>query len=394
MRSLAWALLIGLSLVAASDQKPTSRVIEVSTALELVEALREPLRDTVIQLAPGNYHISNRTGVDFPPISAGHTLWPGKAGLVVTGSNVGIQGSLAGDTVLEFDAEYGFYFSQCRECELARVTLHVTAPDSADAPAAGNTAVLVNQSTLHVINCKFAEMLQPHYSGTVRGGCVAIKAIESGETNVAFCEIGPYDDAIVVDGAAKISIRNNLLSGFGAGLSGGSAVIVSAGGDVFMERNLVQGFNFEIQVTSFSSLVCRMNIIENISRDGITALTDTRRLRIEDNIIFRCGGAGLVVQADGDQIAGRNIIVETGKVSPRPSAIYVYGSHADAAVRKNTLYSNTVTDAALDRDVSREAFWRARRPWTRTYRNTAVGVDGRHKFYESAFLTRYGRWAD
>jgi hypothetical protein len=49
---------------------------------------------------------------------------------------------------------------------------------------------------------------------------------------------------------------------------------------------------------------------------------------------------------------------------------------------------------ALNRDVPREIFWRARRPWTRTYRNTPVGVDGRHKFYESAFLTRYGRWAD
>ena len=162
-----------------------------------------------------------------------------------------------------------------------------------------------------------------------------------------------------------------------------------------VKSNHVEGFVTGLKAQGHVELSCQANVIENMLSDGIVAADENiGRVRLEDNVIFRCGRAGVAIRANGDQLATRNIVAECGSVQPRESAVYALGAKSDAAVRKNTLYRNTVTDPKLDRDVSREAFWRARRPWTRTYRNTAVGVDGRHKFYESAFLTRYGRWAD
>lgn len=94
-----------------------------------------------------------------------------------------------------------------------------------------------------------------------------------------------------------------------------------------------------------------------------------------------------------NQTAARNLIVETGKVTPPVGVIEWFDDGGEMVSRDNTntLYNNATKD---DRSGTgtREMFWRARRSWTRTYRNTPVGVDGRHKFHESEYLQKYGRW--
>jgi len=211
---------------------------------------------------------------------------------------------------------------------------------------------------------------------------------------IEFNEIVGNAWGIVLYDHSRSFISNNRVEGTGAMRAGGSAVLVTCKAEATVERNHFRAFTNGIEISG-ASVACKNNIIEDVYGDGVAANSQgLGRVSIEQNVIYRCGAAGMTVRADGDQKASRNIIAETGRVSPRASTIHVLGARADAAIRKNTLYDNTVLDPALDRDVPREIFWRARKKWTRTYRNTPVGVDGRHKFYESAFLTRYGRWAD
>jgi len=134
-----------------------------------------------------------------------------------------------------------------------------------------------------------------------------------------------------------------------------------------LRRSHLDGFACGVVIQGSADLTCEANIIENMKHDGLNGLEHAPgRLRIEKNVFYHCGGAGIAVRADGDQRASGNLVVATGSVKPRQSAIYVIGAKADAAIRKNTLYDNTVLDASLDRDVPREIFWRARRKWTRT----------------------------
>jgi hypothetical protein len=59
----------------------------------------------------------------------------------------------------------------------------------------------------------------------------------------------------------------------------------------------------------------------------------------------------------------------------------------------NTFYDNRrVSDETFSVDVTREWFWRERRSYIRKYRNTPLGVDGRHSFWSGSFLQRYTRF--
>jgi hypothetical protein len=119
---------------------------------------------------------------------------------------------------------------------------------------------------------------------------------------------------------------------------------------------------------------------------------ETSRLIVERNVIYRSRGGIFVAWGGNEQPTGyasSNILVEIGIAGGPPDPPVSVGTAFET--RNNTCFDNKDDST---KGTSREMFWRARRPWTRTYRNTPVGVDGRHKFYESAFLTRYGRWAD
>jgi len=329
--------------------------VDVANSSELVDQLRGQPHDVTIRLAPGRYEV--------PPQNEPGTA---PAGLLVSGRNVRIIGDGPEDVVINTVADCVIRFENCDDCEIDNVRV------------AGN--ISVGGGSVHISNCVVDNGIQ-----AVHGDFV----IESNEISSSW-------DGIDLANAHAV-VANNLI----VGLTDEHDANVDAGvrirGDatVSMKRNHIRGFPAGLALMWKASVDCTANIIEDIDGIGIDG-TDggLGRITIRENAIYRCGSPGIAIWADGDQQATRNLIVSTGRSKPREGAVLALGSHADAAIRKNTLYDNTVTNPGLDRDVSREAFWRARRPWTRTYRNTAVGVDGRHRFYESAFLTRYGRWAD
>ena len=390
MRSLAWALFIFTSLAATSGREPSERVVNVSTAAELVSALETPLDDVTVHLAAGRYLLPGfKQRLELGPCNGYVTHDPTAIGLMVSGRRVRLVGSGADATVIASDAYFRICFRDCADCEIEHVT--ITGND-VDHTAA---ALLVTQSQVRIANCIISDNAtsSSRPASGVWGWKDAVLTIE-------FNEISHNSSGICLRENTSGLVRNNLIEGFGAlDKIGNEAISLLCDAKATVEQNHIRGLTSGIHLADAASLSLKNNIIEDVYYYGVsTGITDPLhkigRVRIEQNVIYDCGTAAIAVHADGDQKATRNIIVATGRMKPQASAIMAYGANAEAAIKKNTLYDNTVTDPELDRDVSREAFWRARRPWTRTYRNTAVGVDGRHKFYESAFLTRYGRWAD
>jgi hypothetical protein len=402
MRSLFWVLLVGATLAATSERHSSQRVINVANADELIRALRGPLEDVTIQIAPGRYVLpgmNERFGLG--PCNGYVTNESVLVGLMVSGRRVRLAGSGVETTLIVSDAYFRICFMDCADCEIEHVAI---TGQNVDRTMAG---IIATGSQVRIANC----VLKDNATSSSRpaSGVVGWKdadlTIEFNEISRNFFGIGLRENTHAV-------IRNNLIEGFGkSDRIGNEAINLMCDATATLEQNHLRGLTGGIYLGDTSSLILKENIIEDVYYAGISMagayftspwpdknIPDPGgklgRVRIEKNVIYSCGNAGIAVRANGDQTAIRNIIVATGGIKAPPSAIIAYGADAEAAVRKNTLYDNTVTDPKLDRDVSREAFWRARRPWTRTYRNTPVGVDGRHKFYESAFLTRYGRWAD
>lgn len=390
MRAIAWALLL---MAAAATRQPARRVIEVSTADELMAAFREPLDNVTVKLAPGRYILTPREAEEqVRPCHESTNSLVVTVGLIVSGRGVCLMGPEVGEAVIATEADYRLYFRDCAGCEVERIT--ITGEMSTSAHPVTGAAVLAKNSEVQVRNCAIrdntavAETPPRTVDGIVGldGAMIEVEFNEISGNRVGVCL---YDDAQGV-------VRNNLIEGFPLrSTAGGLALMVFCDAQMIAERNLMRDLGDGVQLAGSPSLELRANVIEDVRGNAVSSTTwGLGRVMIDRNVIYRCGGPGIAMRADGDQKATNNIIVETGKVNPMESAIQVWGARSDAAIRKNTLFDNTVADDSLDRDVPREIFWRARRKWTRTYRNTPVGIDGRHRFHESAFLTRYGRWLD
>jgi hypothetical protein len=361
----AWALLVGAALAGTSGRAPSRQVIEVSTASQLTDALAEPAHDVTINVAPGRYMLS---------AASNHSV-EGEP-LTVSGRNIRIVGSSNRDVVITATSHTAVFFNDCSDCELDGVEVV--------------GGVRTKSSSVSISNCGIEKGLRTGNSSISVSNC-RIQVIGTYSANV-LAEFNEITRGVFLNGGQRVILRHNLIE---AGNFEEPGILVGGTTSVVAERNIIRGFTTGIQLVENASLEGSANIIEQIQGVGILGTENgLGRVALRENVIYHCGGSGIELRADGDQNATHNLVVETGLTEPKESAVLAVGARADAAVRKNTLFDNTVLNQEFDRDVSREAFWRARRPWTRTYRNTPVGVDGRHRFYESAFLTRYGRWAD
>jgi hypothetical protein len=379
MRSTAWALLLCSTLLLTSGREPERHVIPVSNAGELMELFATPLKDVIVQLAPGTYALESQM-MQFPIGAGSEGTTPVTVGLKVTGRNVRLVGSPE-TAELVSTAIFGLYFDGCDGCELERIALLAETASPPD--STGGASILVMNSAVKITNCVILDRTSPPTTdGIIAAAGATLEIVSS--------EIASNGNGMTLIEDAEAILRNNLIEGIRTARYG---LFVVDRASVLAEKNQIRNFSDGIHLAGGPSLVLRANIIEDIEERGIwSSAVELGRVRIEKNVIFRCGGAGIAMRAEGDQRASQNLIVETGRRKPQQSGIQIHGAQADAAARKNTLYDNAVAESSTGRDVPREKFWRERRGWTRTYRNTPVGVDGRHKFHESAFLTRYGRW--
>jgi hypothetical protein len=375
MRISTWALLIGavlaatVSLAGKPARVQSRHIINVTTAAQLANVLHGPLDDTTIRLAPGIYEFTVDTDID-------------SFGVLLSGHRVRLEGMDADSTRIVAHSPL-ITFKNCVDCGLDHISITV---------GDGDGRIYAMKSSVEITNCVIT-------SG-VTGNRASLLTLEQNEITLHKTGIEICDDGHAV-------IRNNLVEGPADSNSTSGLVGVKVGctAQAVVERNHIVGTQYGIAIMEDAIVGARFNLIENITGRGITIESSFSqpRVTVESNVVYRCGTAGIAVdehpRKQSKETLGRvtsNIVVDTGKRPRfgRPGAIVRLGVPEGFVISDNTCYDNAPSKYSIEHDVPREMFWRARRPWTRTYRNTPVGVDGRHKFYESAFLDRYGRWAN
>jgi Right handed beta helix region len=378
MRWIAWALLLVAGIHSPEERKPSGgRVVEVSTVEELMDALREPLDHVTLELSPGEYDLT-RTSVR------------------LAGRGARLIGQDPDHVAIVTHGVGGIYFKDCVDCVIEAVTVTDGTRDSNS--KAREPAIFAVNSSARIANC----VIRDTGGQGIVAGRQTLLTIEN-------CEIlrNALDGISICDDAHAI-IRNNLIEGLGSeGLgrisrTSCAAVLIGCDAQAIIERNHVREYDVGISTRGSVDVEVRANIVEGMRNSGIACMADSLampRAIIESNVVYLCDAGGILVRgrprsADAHGRVSRNLIVGTGINTDHPSrgAIVLENVPDGFVVHKNTCYDNAKVEDSLNRDVPREKFWRERRPWTRTYRNTPVGVDGRHKFHETAFLTRYGKW--
>lgn len=415
---VASLLVLSAILPAAADARDSDlRVLRPASQEEVLRLLREPLENVRIVI----------DGLDLPPAPAvdptcGNCDDPDTpvsitVGLTVSGRNVWIEGPTPAAATITTNAGYGVYFKDCVDCGIANV--RITGGERDTSALATDAAVVVRNSSVTIANCIIADNVgDPEIVAKTVVGIMGICGREGADITVENCEIvGNSWDGIALYRDARAVIRNNYIDGVdrarGSEIGGGRGVAIGVtwNGSALIERNRVRRYWKGIGIFLDADVVARGNIVEEMLTWGI-AIWDADRGRpravVERNVVYDCGACGIAVTrhapyADGEK-PGRltgNIVVHTGQ-NPKyddpgyycyQCALALHAVPEGFSIRGNVFYDNrAAADSLFDADTTREMFWRGRRGWVRTFRNNAVGVDGRHRFHESAFLTEYPRW--
>jgi len=409
------AALFVSSPVMAAASRDRAPVIRVSDGDELARVLATPLSNVRIELT---------RAIDLTPVSAidptcGNCEDPATpvaitVGVTVSGEGVWIDG--AGHEI-RTHAGYGVYFDDCDGCGIENAV--ITGGERDTAQAATDAAVVVRDGAVTIRNCGIVDNIGD--PDTVRRTIVGIMGVcgrEGADITVENCEIVRNSwDGIALYRGARAVIRNNYIDGVdrarGEDIGGGRGVAVGVTwtGSALVERNWIRRYWKGLGVFVDADVVARGNIVEEMLTWGISIWDADRgrpRAVVERNVVYDCGACGISVARrapyDPDEKPGRltrNLVVHTGQ-NPKYDASDYYCHQCALAlhavpdgfsIRGNTFYDNRVAaDSLFSADATREMFWRGRRGWVRTFRNNAVGIDGRLRFHESAFLTRYPRW--
>ena len=412
---LLLAALLIFSCAQAAERRSDVRTIEVADGAELARVLAVPLSTTRIVLT-GNIDLTPAAAID--PTCGNcedpDTPVPITVGVTVAGENVWIAGN---GYEVRTHAGYGVYFKDCRDCGIEGAV--VTGGERDTAQAATDAAIVVRNSSVTIRNCEIL--------GNIGSAAVVAKTVvgvmgvcgrEGSEITVENCEIVRNSwDAIALYRGAQAVIRNNDIDGVdrarGDTIGGGRGVAVGITWDAsaVIERNWIRRYWKGIGIFVDADVVARGNIVEEMLTWGIAIWDADRgkpRAVVERNVVYDCGACGISVTRHAPFGEGKetgrltgNIVVHTGQ-NPKyddpgyygyQCALSLHAVPAGFSIRGNTFYDNrTAADSLFNGDTTREMFWRGRRGWVRTYRNNEVGIGGRHRFHESAFLTKYPRW--
>lgn len=400
MRVLSLATIwIVAALGAAREpaREPARDPLDVSTGAELEEALSGPRHDAVIRLAPGVYELMPEAALDSTCASCANpdTLIPITVGLTISGRNLRVAGPRDGTATIITRAGYGLYFKDCIDCEIDRVT--ITGGERDGLYLATDAAIVATRSSVTIRNCVVRDDRTTDQIVTDRalsGICVR----EGADLTIQNCDItrnGAH--GISLYGDAKALISNNLIDkedavcSEGPGWECGAGIRVHDAAMASIERNLIKRYGFGVSADHNSDVVASGNIIEEVWF-GIY-LQGAPHVVIERNAVYDCSACGIAVTAGAIGRITSNFVVHT-RQGPQDDAQPCYQElPSDLSVRGNVYYDNReVGEDPFGKNTTKEMFWRERRSWVRTFRNTGVGVDGRVKFHESAFLTEYPRW--
>jgi len=414
-----WGVAVSLGVAAPRAQRDVP-VVRVESAAELLEAVavaKEKQGPVDIRLAPGEYRFGASPGVDS---TCGNCEDPDQHipmtfGLLVSGAGVWISGTDPEATIIHTGAGYGVYFKDCEDCGLERVT--VTGGERDTAQAATDAAVVIKNASVTMRDCVIRDNIgdaQLVYDNIV--GVMGVCVREDGSARVERCEIIRNSwDGIALYRDARAVIEHCLIDGVdGAGRDAGGGRGVGIGvtwnGRARIERNLIRHYWKGVGIFVDAHVEMRVNFIENMRAWGIAVWSAGKgrpQAIIEENLVYDCGACGISVTREAPLESGedgrlaRNYVVHTGQ-NPKydddddycyQCALALHDVPEGFEIHDNTFHDNRrVSEETFSKDATREWFWRERRWYVRKYRNTPLGVDGRHSFWSGSFLQRYTRF--
>jgi hypothetical protein len=357
-------------------------VVEVSSVEELQKLLFMPARRVEIRLAPGDYHIEPRTGVDptcgncqEPDTLVGMTY-----GLHVRGDSVRIVGPADRSAVIHTHAGYGIYFDGCIDCALENVAVTGGVRD-ADGRAT-DAAVVVRDATVRIAGNRIFDNIGD--STAVAKTVVGIMGIcgrEGARMSIEGNEIIRNSwDGIALYRDASAVIEGNVIDGVdtarGSRVGGGRGVAIGLTWNAFADvrGNLVKRYWKGIGVFVDAWGCVQENVIEDIVTWGI-AYWDADKGKpagfFEDNVIYSTGACGASITCKETTSPDlqcrfvRNVLVKTAQ-DPKydDPELYCYQTslalHAlpkGFVIADNLFYDNRrATEDLTSYDIERDEF--------------------------------------
>jgi len=365
-RTSAALLLLSLC-VPAPAAAGASRTVTDAAELAVAVAQAVDSAGVILELQPGDYHLSATPYVDAACGNCENPDQPVPAslGLRIRGREMVIRGVDRERVRIHTHAGYGLLFEDCLDCRLENVT--VTGGIRDTSARATDAAIVVRRSTVSITGCRLADNLGD--SAVVAQTVVGIMGVcgrEGSDITIRDCEISRNSwDGIALYRDAHATITGCTVDGVDAGrggpASGGRGVGIgltwNARADV--EANWIRRYWKGVGVFVDAEARVRRNVVEEMRTWGIT-LWDAGRgtpfAEIVDNAVHRTGACGISVTRGrpggrtGSRITG-NALVRTGG-DPRYDADDAYCYQRALAVHERT--DGMVIDGNL-RFANREA---------------------------------------
>lgn len=376
------ALLLGAAPVTAGE------VVEISSVEDLQKLLLMPAHRVEIRLAPGEYHISPRTGVDQTcgNCQEPDTLIPMSYGLHVRGDSVRIVGPPDRSAVIHTHAGYGIYFDGCIDCALENVSVTGGVRDSDG--RATDAAIVVRDATVRIAGNRIFDNIGD--STAVAKTVVGIMGIcgrENARMSIEGNEIVRNSwDGIALYRDASAVIAGNVIDGVdkarGSRIGGGRGVAIGLTWNAFADvrGNLVKRYWKGIGVFVDAWGCVQENVIEDIVTWGI-AYWDADKGKpagfFEDNVIYGTGACGASItcaETSSPELQCRfvrNVLTKTAQ-DPKyddpeyycyQTALAIHALPKGFVVSDNLFYDNRrATEDLPSYDIERDEFMEKIRP--------------------------------
>ena len=363
-------------------------IVEISRVEDLEKLLLMPVHRIEIRLAPGEYHITPRTGVD---PTCGNCQEPDTViamtyGLHVRGDSVTILGPADRSAVIHTHAGYGIYFDGCIDCALENVSVTGGARD--EDGRATDAAVIVRDATVRIAgNRIFDNIGNSTMVAKTVVGIMGICGRENARMSIEGNEIVRNSwDGIALYRDASAVITGNVIDGVdkakGARIGGGRGVAIGLTWNAFADvrGNLVKRYWKGIGVFVDAWGCVQGNVIEDIITWGI-AYWDADKGKpagfFEDNVIYGTGACGASItcaETSSPKLECRfvrNVLTKTAQ-DPKyddpeyycyQTALALHATPAGFVIADNLFYDNRrATEDLPSYDIEREEFLEKIRP--------------------------------
>jgi hypothetical protein len=386
--------------------EPEVAALDVQNAEELHHALRAPVHDLLIRLAPGEYRLSPSPYTDPTCGNCRNLATPSQTtvGLHIRGRNIALRGPDDRSAIIHTGAGYGLYLEEARDVVIEGLTI-TGGTRSEDGNATDGAVVVKNSSVLIRNNLIHENLGAPEVVRKTVSGIIGIVGREGADMRIIANDITRNSwDGIALYRGARAVIENNVVDGIdaatGANIGGGRGVGIGVTWDARADirGNLVKRYWKGIGLFVNAHGTVEHNIVEEITTWGISlwdAGGGEPRGIIRSNAVYRTGACGIAITSrrTGDDVGEltANAIVRAAQ-DPRydppdryclQCALALHRVPEHFRIEENLFFDNRHADEGLpDLDISEELFRQRVSPLTET-------LAGYESLRTAAFLAEF-----